>query len=325
MNADGIRSVVKSFAVGTSVSRDDLGLIAACCGRPVATPAALSELMASMASTKLSIDDTVSCVDELINPRSARRSVAEERDMAKAIHACFDLDGSGNVDLYELGQMLQVLGRTDIDEAQRRELMAKHGSVSAASGGKLVLDVAAFSQLLKEVNLVEAASAQITSKRTWLRVHIVGEDGPLGVNFGVDPVIGMAIVLSTKREGLIHRALRGADDPNLVRPGDRLEVLAEGSDDELVFHPFEDLDVDGDGVLDKDEVAHAMRELFGRSVAEAELKEALRKIDADGDGTVSFAEFKSFMATAELERIGEIVRTTRRPFTMVFSRLIEPE
>jgi Ca2+-binding EF-hand superfamily protein len=72
-----------------------------------------------------------------------------------------------------------------------------------------------------------------------------------------------------------------------------------------------------------DEMRNAVRELIPRTSAapnEEAVTAMLRDIDADNDGFVSFLEFTHFVATTELDRIAEIIRNSKRPFTLVFSR-----
>ncbi|XP_074641368.1 neo-calmodulin-like [Tubulanus polymorphus] len=57
---------------------------------------------------------------------------------------------------------------------------------------------------------------------------------------------------------------------------------------------FEIYDTNGDGHISKSEIANVMRRM-GLLYSDSELDEMLAEIDSDGDGTVDFGEFLSFM------------------------------
>lgn len=58
---------------------------------------------------------------------------------------------------------------------------------------------------------------------------------------------------------------------------------------------FLEIDVDGSGTLDRDEVAVLARRL-GHDLTDKQLDRAMSEMDADGDGTVDFEEFKNWYA-----------------------------
>jgi len=54
---------------------------------------------------------------------------------------------------------------------------------------------------------------------------------------------------------------------------------------------FDDVDTDGGGSIDKDEVKRLARTLFGADLTPLELKRAMKEMDPDGSGEVDFNEF----------------------------------
>ena len=325
-------SVFHEFERDGKVASLDLATIMACCGMPIKSAASLNKLLDSVSTSALDLSTLVACGTELQlmqDPAARRREAAKQkllddldRDHTQAIFDLFDLDHSGSVDALELKQMLVVLGRSDISSTSA--LMQAHGHEHET--GHLALDLDGFEAVLNEVNLMRTARAQVQRRRKWMRINILDEEGPIGIRFGVDPEIGMAIVLSTSRNALVHKAADAPssdvpyEDVNRVMVGDRLEVVAEGAPTELVLHQFHELDIDGDGIVSHKELRAAIAELLPREMGEEELLRAVAEVDEDGDGTISFDEFKHFVATTELDRIAEVLRTTPRPFTLVFSR-----
>uniref|UniRef100_A0A0C9RGW5 TSA: Wollemia nobilis Ref_Wollemi_Transcript_25331_947 transcribed RNA sequence n=1 Tax=Wollemia nobilis TaxID=56998 RepID=A0A0C9RGW5_9CONI len=54
-------------------------------------------------------------------------------------------------------------------------------------------------------------------------------------------------------------------------------------------------DIDGDGCITTNELATVIRSL-GQNPTEAELKDMVSEVDADGNGTIDFSEFLNLMA-----------------------------
>ncbi|KAL5257193.1 hypothetical protein ACHWQZ_G012206 [Mnemiopsis leidyi] len=60
---------------------------------------------------------------------------------------------------------------------------------------------------------------------------------------------------------------------------------------DLISEEFKNFDVNGDGVIDKDELRQAMLDM-GEEVREEELEAMFRAADADGDQKISVEEFR---------------------------------
>ena len=75
---------------------------------------------------------------------------------------------------------------------------------------------------------------------------------------------------------------------------------------------FDKFDSDGSGGIDKSEVKTLMCELYGEKLGNR-LTRKMMKHDKDGDGELSYEEFKSFVATRRAERkltVAEMVYIT---------------
>jgi Ca2+-binding EF-hand superfamily protein len=69
-------------------------------------------------------------------------------------------------------------------------------------------------------------------------------------------------------------------------------------DDEMMADLlFQEIDVDGSGTLDREEVALCAKKL-GAPLSEEALEAAMQTMDADGNGSVDFDEFFSAFARA---------------------------
>lgn len=71
---------------------------------------------------------------------------------------------------------------------------------------------------------------------------------------------------------------------------------------EILKSVFLKYDRDGNGALDKIEVARIMRDVHSQPMPEKRLDELYRRFDRDGDGTIDFNEFIHLMWTAMVER-----------------------
>jgi Ca2+/Na+ antiporter len=71
---------------------------------------------------------------------------------------------------------------------------------------------------------------------------------------------------------------------------------------EILKSVFLKYDRDGNGALDKIEVARIMRDVHSQPMPEKRLDELYKRFDRDGDGTIDFNEFIHLMWTAMVER-----------------------
>ena len=68
---------------------------------------------------------------------------------------------------------------------------------------------------------------------------------------------------------------------------------------------FRMYDLDGDGYVSPDELAHTLKTLMGRALSDSQLGQIVESTilqhDTDGDGRLSFPEFTSLLNAADTE------------------------
>ena len=68
---------------------------------------------------------------------------------------------------------------------------------------------------------------------------------------------------------------------------------------------FRMYDLDGDGYVSPDELAHTLKTLMGRALSDSQLEQIVESTilqhDTDGDGRLSFPEFTSLLNAADTE------------------------
>lgn len=68
---------------------------------------------------------------------------------------------------------------------------------------------------------------------------------------------------------------------------------------------FRMYDLDGDGYVSPEELAHTLKTLMGRALSELQLNQIVESTimqhDVDGDGRLSFQEFRSLLNAADTE------------------------
>lgn len=76
------------------------------------------------------------------------------------------------------------------------------------------------------------------------------------------------------------------------------------SEDKCMF-AFRMYDLDGDGYVSSDELAHTLKTLMGRALSDSQLGQIVESTilqhDTDGDGRLSFQEFTSLLNAADTE------------------------
>ena len=79
----------------------------------------------------------------------------------------------------------------------------------------------------------------------------------------------------------------------LILWGQKCEYqLLNSSDEETLDKIFKEVDKEGSNELSNDEVSQ-LCVMFGQTCSEAEINQAIKKADNDGDGKVSLGEFKA--------------------------------
>eukprot|EP01046_Picozoa_sp_COSAG06_P045672 COSAG06_NODE_6348_length_2974_cov_2.264000_2_plen_396_part_00 len=79
---------------------------------------------------------------------------------------------------------------------------------------------------------------------------------------------------------------------------------AEIHSDSETRDAFDRADTDGSGAIDRDEVKQMLKDLGQERVTKSELDAAMRDMDLDGDGDVSFEEFKAWLNRQSVTDIG---------------------
>ena len=98
------------------------------------------------------------------------------------------------------------------------------------------------------------------------------------------------IIVKAKRDVLHESVTSMFERVHGERIGVGTQVL-DAHEFEMLRVEFEEADEDGDGALDKNELAGLLRDLFGIDLDPEELEKASRHLDNDGDGKLSFEEF----------------------------------
>ena len=137
----------------------------------------------------------------------------------------------------------------------------------------------------------------------------IAKAGRLGLQIGVHPKTGMTVLLKDPTpSGLVSEANA------FIRKGDRLVSI---NDTPLLN--FENADVDGDGLVDKSELAKMLKDM-GQKHDRKTVDTMFRKYDADQSGKLDFDEFREMMRVHVLEHVVERLGTEPRPFTLHFAR-----
>ena len=74
-----------------------------------------------------------------------------------------------------------------------------------------------------------------------------------------------------------------------------LTMMDRETKDEELREAFRMFDIDGDGLIDSDELKYAMK-MMGEELTDDEVAEIIGELDVDGDGFVSYEEFYAMMS-----------------------------
>lgn len=78
------------------------------------------------------------------------------------------------------------------------------------------------------------------------------------------------------------------------------------ADDATLRKVFDSFDLDGNSTLERDEIL-AMSTKLGQDMSEQQCDEAMAAMDEDGNGTVSFDEFKQYWAANAAQRDSQTI------------------
>ena len=207
-------------------------------------------------------------------PRTAAKPLSRrEEDAIRAAFDEADEDGSGELDVEEIGEMLRKMGRV----LSQRELEGAMAEMDLDGSGDV--DFPEFRAWYLDQKLgTNAKFAAMVSEKNRTRFNADGLPpkwrGPKWVAERA-AAVEMA-ELAEKDDGGAQGGVEGR----------RLKAL------------FAEFDLDGSGELDREEIA-ALTEKMGTRFNDEELDEAMQDMDADGSGEVDFEEFQAWFEASK--------------------------
>nr|XP_028602731.1 calmodulin-like protein 1 isoform X2 [Podarcis muralis] len=230
----------------------------------------------------------------------AQRLTEEQLTEYKEAFSLFDKDGDGAITTKELGTVMRSLGHNPTEA----ELQSMIDQVDANGSG--TVDFAEFLSLMAKQSKDSDSEEEI---REAFRVfdkdgngyistaelrHVLTNLGEKLTDEEVDEMIKEADVDGDGRVNYED----SCNPTSVIFVRSKEEAMAEHLSEEQIAEfkeAFLIFDKDGDGAITTKELGTVMRSL-GQNPTEAELKEMIDKLDADGNGTVDFPEFLSLMA-----------------------------
>jgi calcium-dependent protein kinase len=79
---------------------------------------------------------------------------------------------------------------------------------------------------------------------------------------------------------------------------------------EEVDELFRAMDIDGDGILTKDEIKASYQDILGRNLSDDEVETMFDRVDADANGTISYSEFVVASLNSDILHTGNKLRST---------------
>jgi calcium-dependent protein kinase len=79
---------------------------------------------------------------------------------------------------------------------------------------------------------------------------------------------------------------------------------------EEVDELFRAMDIDGDGILTKDEIKASYQDILGRSLSDNEVEAMFDRVDADANGTISYSEFVVATLNSDILHASDKLRST---------------
>ena len=188
---------------------------------------------------------------------------------------------------------------------------AEHAAARAAEAAAAAADDAGFVDPDADI----AAPVPDSMGQSEEVVITIEEDTPraLGLQFGVDPETAQCIVIGMSEEGAVE-----ACNPGILEVGDVLREIEGRS-----VATFGEIDKDHSQTISREEAMGALAALRDVPPSDDFVDELWLSCDEDGDGTVSFTEFKSKLAEVLLEEAMKLLSRQSRPFKIIFARPAE--
>ena len=230
------------------------------------------EIKRPLAATDVDTPRGDSAKAEVIRLRGmiASRKLGEEA--AAELKQDFDLydeDGSGEIDVAELGSLIQKLGLTRTQQ-QLREMVAK---VDTDGSGEI--DFQEFCEMLG--------------------IKISGPEDAEDIEIGYDKPYGT--VMFSQQEDRFFYKEGDIDDLIIIAASKAHERAAEEAEERrraMFRKAFDEFDDDQSGEIDAQELATLVKEL-GLTRTEDELRTLMAEVDDDNSGEVGFEEFVLMM------------------------------
>ena len=244
------------------------------------------------------------------------KKLSEGDALLKEVFESVDIDGSGTLDRNELQEVLFQLGRNpseqELDEAMASMDESGDGEVDF-NEFKLWFDEWSAKQELLERQAAFARLTHFDVGKTKTIFDRIDEDGSGELDQDelreLCEQLGREMSETELQKAMLQMDSDGGGTIGFEEFTVWFKALAEG--DNMLREVFDAVDMDGGGVLDRDEVGEVMTQL-GLEVSDDELDDILRKMDEDGSGEVEFEEFAEWfnLYRAQQKRLEAFQRLT---------------
>eukprot|EP01045_Picozoa_sp_COSAG04_P003363 COSAG04_NODE_136_length_23756_cov_16.820645_10_plen_510_part_00 len=211
------------------------------------------------------------------------RAVSEQQEQLLKAFRAFDVNGDGNISPAEFRQ---GLNRMDI-ELPKQRLLAMMEKLASQK-----LDA-----VWGEIDRDGSGDVDASELQSLLET--------MGHTMSADDVARLAARLDKDHDGTISKPelqkwwsrQPASEKENVISINYREFAMKFDPTEHALRRLFNDIDEDGGGTLDADEIWRLCRDM-GAELDARELKEAMREMDADGSGEVDFEEFHGWMGRA---------------------------